>query len=412
MALVVASMIGTGVFTTSGFLLADLKSPWLVLAAWAIGGVLATLGALCYGALARRIPESGGEYTFLSQTLHPAAGFLAGWVSLLVGFSAPLAAAAIGFAEYTRPWFGGLAPRLTGTLLILTFCVLHATHVQRGARAQNWAVLIKVVLVLAFVGYGFTRLSSPAPVEASPVAVSTFAVSLVWVSFSYSGWNAAVYVGGEIREPGRNLPRALLLGTGMVTLLYLGLNAVFVFAAPTEALAGKLDIGRVAAEAIGGPTLGQAVSGLVALALLTSVSSMTMAGPRVYARMAASGHLPRWLAAPAGPPRAAIAFQTALALALLWSAAYEQLLTFIGFTLGLSAAATVCGLIVLRRREGAALIVPGWPWVPWIFVLSTLAITGFTIYRRPWESLAGLATLAVGWLAWSRTIRARPTARE
>lgn len=406
-ALVVASMIGTGVFTTSGFLLADLKSPGLVLVAWVLGGGLATLGALSYGALARRIPESGGEYTFLSQTLHPAAGFLAGWVSLLVGFSAPLAAAAIGFGEYVRPWLGGLPPRLIGTLLILTFSLLHAAHVQRGARAQDWTVLIKVLLIVAFVGYGLSRLTPFEPAATSPVAVSTFAVSLVWVSFSYSGWNAAVYIGGEIREPGRNLPRALLLGTGTVTLLYLGLNAVFVFAAPIETLAGKLDIGRVAAQAIGGPALGHAISGLVALALLTSVSSMMMAGPRVYARMAAAGHLPRWLVAAEGPPRAAIAFQTVIALGLLWSAAYEQLLTFIGFTLGLSTAATVFGLIVLRRREGTRLAVPGWPWVPGAFVLSTLAITGFTIFHRPWESAAGLATLAVGWLAWRWSVRRR-----
>jgi len=284
---------------------------------------------------------------------------------------------------------------------------LHAAHVQRGARAQDWTVLIKVLSIVAFVGYGLIRLTPLEAAATSPVALSTFAVSLVWVSFSYSGWNAAVYVGGEIRDPERTLPRALLLGTGTVTLLYLGLNAVFVFAAPIETLAGKLDIGRGAAEAIGGPVLGHAVSGLVALALLTSVSSMTMAGPRVYARMATAGHLPRWLANAEGPPRVAIAFQTILALGLLWSAAYEQLLTFIGFTLGLSAAATVIGLIVLRRREGTRLAVPGWPWVPGVFVLSTLAITGFTIFRRPWESAAGLATLAVGWLAWRWSVRAR-----
>jgi APA family basic amino acid/polyamine antiporter len=399
-ALVVASMIGTGVFTTSGFLLADLKSPWLVLAAWFIGGILAALGALSYGALARRIPESGGEYTFLSQTLHPAAGFLAGWVSLLVGFSAPLAAAAIGFGEYTRPWLGGISPRISGTCLILVCALLHATHVRRGALAQNWSVVIKVLFIGVFMGYGFTHLPLVESTPIPPVDVPTFAVSLVWVSFSYSGWNAAVYVGGEVRDPERNLPRALLWGTGIVTALYLGLNAVFVFSAPCEVLAGKLDIGRVAAEAIGGPHWGLAISILVALALLTSVSSLTMAGPRVYARMAAEGHLPRWLTTAAGPPRAAICFQTLLALVLLWSAAYEQLLTFIGFTLGLSAAATVVGLMVLRRREGRGLPVPGWPWVPGLFVLSTLAITGFTIFRKPWESLAGLATLAVGWLVW------------
>jgi len=400
-ALVVASMIGTGVFTTSGFLLADLKSPWLVLAAWAVGGALAALGALSYGALARRLPESGGEYTFLSQTLHPAAGFLAGWVSLLVGFSAPLAAAALGFGEYLRPWSGGLSPRATGTVLVLGFAALHAAHVRRGALAQNWIVLVKGLFIVALIGYGSTHLPVlTATTSGPPSDWPAFAVSLVWVSFSYSGWNAVVYVGGEVRDAERNLPRALWWGTGIVTALYLGLNAVFVFSAPVETLAGKLDIGRVAAEAIGGSRCGLAVSGLVALALLTSVSSLTMAGPRVYARMAAEGNLPRWLAAASGPPRAAILFQTLIALALLWSAAYEQLLTFIGFTLGISAAATVTGLMVLHRREGTRLAVPGWPWVPALFVVSTLAITAFTVARKPWESLAGLATLALGWGIW------------
>ncbi len=399
-ALVVASMIGTGVFTTSGFLLADLGSQWLVLAAWFVGGILAALGALSYGALARRIPESGGEYTFLSQTLHPAGGFLAGWVSLLAGFSAPLAAAAFGFGEYTRPWLGGLSPRVSGTALVLIFAVLHAAHVRHGALAQNWTVLVKVLFIGIFIGYGFTHLPPLATTPGAAAGWPAFTVSLVWVSFSYSGWNAAVYVGGEVRNPQHNLPQALLWGTGIVTALYLGLNAVFVLSAPAESLAGKLDVGRVAAEAIGGPGWGLAVSALVALALVTSVSSLTMAGPRVYARMAAEGNLPCWLAAGSGPPRAAIGFQTLIALALLWSAAYEQLLTFIGFTLGISAAATVTGLMVLRRREGGRLAVPGWPWVPGLFVLSTLAITGFTIARKPWESLAGLATLAVGWVAW------------
>lgn len=398
-ALVVASMVGTGVFTTSGFLLGDLGSPMRVLAAWLVGGILAALGALSYGALARRIPESGGEYTFLSRTLHPAAGFLAGWVSLLVGFSAPLAAAAVGFGEYTQPWTG-LAPRGTATLLVLGFALLHGAHVRHGARAQDWSVGTKIVCIVLFVAYGATHLPVVEHTPAPALNLPDFAVSLVWVSFSYSGWNAAVYVGGEIQNPERNLPRALLWGTGLVTGLYLALNAVFVFSAPMSQLAGKLDVGRLAAEAIGGRHWGIAASALVALALLTSVSSLTMAGPRVSARMASEGNLPRWLACAGGPPRAAIALQTAIALFLVWTTAYEQLLTFIGFTLGLSAAATVFGLMVLRQREGERLPIPGWPWVPALFILANLAITSFTIARRPWESLAGVGTLALGWLAW------------
>lgn len=390
-ALVIASMIGTGVFTTSGFALADLKSPWIVLAVWVAGGLISALGALSYGALARRIPESGGEYVFLAQTLHPRAGHAAGWVSLLVGFTAPLAAAAFGFGEYVKIWWPRVDPRVSGTLLVLGFTVLHAAHIQRGAWVQNAGVLVKVVAIVGFAGVGFAHLNPPPSPVAVPFSVSAFAMSLVWVSFSYSGWNAAIYIGGEVRDPERNLPRALLLGTGVVTALYLAINAVFVFSAPVEQLAGKLEIGQVAARALGGPAWEQAITVIVALGLITSVSSLIMAGPRVYARMAADGYLPQWLRSGTGPPRASIGFQSVLALGLLWTATYQTLLTFIGFTLSLSTAATVAGLIRLRVREGERLRVPGWPWVPALFLAGVLV-------------MAVLAIHAITWPAWKKLV--------
>jgi APA family basic amino acid/polyamine antiporter len=399
-ALVVANMIGTGVFTTSGFLLADLRSPWIVLAAWVVGGIIATLGAVCYGALARRIPESGGEYLFLSRTLHPAAGYLAGWISLLVGFSAPLAAAAFAFGAYARLWMPPWSPRISGTLLLVIFSLLHAAHIRRGAWVQNVAVLLKIVLIVVFAGFAFARLTPVTETASDHFPLAAFGVSLVWISFSYSGWNAAVYVGSEVRDAERNLPRALLVGTALVTLLYFALNAVFVFAAPVNELAGKLDIGRIAAEHLGGAALANAVGALVALTLVSSVSAMIMAGPRVYERMAIDGYLPKWLRTAQGPPRAAIYFQGAIALLLLWTATFESLLTYIGFTLGLSTAATVVGLVRLRLREGAALRVPGWPWLPMLFLSSVLSMTAFSIAQRPIESLFGAITIGIGFVAW------------
>ncbi len=400
-ALVVANMIGAGVFTTSGFLLADLGSPVYVLAAWAVGGLQAALGAMCYGALARRIPESGGEYLFLSRALHPAAGYVAGWLSLLVGFSAPLAAAAYAFGTYGKPWFGGAPPALAGTVLILAFAVVHAAEVRRGAQVQNGAVLLKVALILAFAAFAFSNMEIPAAVNPSqPFPLAAFGVSLIWISFSYSGWNAAVYIGGEIREPERTIPRSLILGTAIVTALYLALNAVFVFSAPAAELAGKLEVGRIAGRAVGGVVLEEAVAGLIALVLLSSVSSLVMAGPRVYAQMAADGYLPRQLAVSSGPPRAAIAVQAALALAFLWSATFEALLTWIGFTLSLSTAATVAALIILKVREGDKLSVPGWPVVPWLFLAGVAAMSVFTVAQRPLESLIGFGTIAAGLAAW------------
>lgn len=404
--LVVASMLGTGVFTTSGFLMADLRSPWLILVAWLLGGGIAVLGALSYGALARHIPESGGEYLFLSRTLHPAAGYIAGWISLLVGFSAPLAAAANAFGEYTHAWFPGMSPTVTGTVLLMAMSVIHAWNVQRGATTQNLAVLIKALLISLFIAFGVSRIpnlpaTTPSP-GASPLPFSlpAFAMALVWISFSYAGWNAAVYLGGEMANPRQNLPRSLLAGTLFVTAIYLGVNSVFVLAVPPEVISGQLEVGRLVAQHLGGPAWANGATVLVALALLTSVSSMIMTGPRVYSRIAADGYLPALLAHRAGPPRLAILFQLVIALALLWTATYQTLLTFIGFTLSLSTAATVCGLIVLRRRLGKEIAVPGWPWVPALFVAAVLGTTTLSVIRAPLPSLAGLAVLGFGWWSW------------
>jgi basic amino acid/polyamine antiporter, APA family len=399
-ALVIASMIGSGVFSTSGFLLADLGSPWYVLAAWAVGGVQAMLGALCYGALARRIPESGGEYAFLSRTLHPAAGYIAGWLSLLVGFSAPLAAMAYAFGRYAQPWLGGFAPALSGTILILFFAAVHGAEVRRGAQVQNWTVFVKILLIIGFVVLALYKINPPVSEASPPFPLATFGVSLIWISFSYSGWNAAVYITGEVRDPKRNLPRSLILGTGLVTLLYLALNAVFVFAAPVKALAGQVEVGRIAARAIGGSLLEEAVAALIAIVLMSSVSSLVMSGPRVYSKMAADGYLPQWLNPMDGPPRKSIALQTIIALALLWTASFEALLTYIGFTLSISTAATVSALILLRRREGKSLVVPGYPVIPLLFLAGVIAMTAFTVVQRPTQSLFGFATILAGLVAW------------
>jgi APA family basic amino acid/polyamine antiporter len=281
------------------------------------------------------------------------------------------------------------------------FAALHALQVQSGAWVQNAAVLVKVLLIVVLLGWAGAHLRpvlSPSPVDAP---LGSFAVALLWVSFSYSGWNAAVYVGGEVCAPERNLPRAMALGTVFVTVIYLALNAVFVYAAPVERLAGKLEIGRTAALALGGTALADFVTALVALALATGVSSMMMAGPRIYARMADDKCLPRWFCFPAhGPPRHAILLQFALALVMLWTATFQSLLTYIGFTLGLCTAGAVVGLIRLRRRAGPHIEVPGWPWVPGLFVLSVVVLSAFALARRPGESAVGLGTMLLGWLAW------------
>lgn len=402
-ALVIASMLGTGIFTTSGFLLADLRSPWLVLLAWVLGGLIAMLGALSYGALARHIPESGGEYLFLSRTLHPAAGYVAGWVSLLVGFSAPLAAAANAFGQYTSVWFPGSSPPLTGTVLLALVSSIHAWNVRGGASVQNMAV----VLIAPFIGLGVARIPGAPVVPTAPFSTPAFAMSLVWISFSYAGWNAVIYLGGEVTHPERNIPRSLLTGTLLVTVLYVAINAVFLLAVPGDVISGHLEVGRLVAEHLGGRSWAEGATFLIALALVTSVSSLVMTGPRVYARIATDGYLPSWMEQRSGPPRSAIVFQLVIALAMLWTATYQSLLSFIGFTLSLSTAATVCGLMVERVRRGPALEIPGWPWVPLVFVAAVLGMTTLSVARAPLPSLAGLAVLGLGWILWHLGKKAR-----
>jgi len=412
-ALVVANMVGTGVFTVSGLLIADLHSAWLVLLVWVLGGLVAFLGALCYGALARHIPESGGEYVFLSRTLHPALGYLAGWVSLFVGFAAPLGAVAYAFGQYVSALDGlaGVSPRVSGTVVILLATAVHAISLTAGARTQAVAVAIEVLAITLFTGFGMGQLVSTGlhnvPAQGR---LAGLGVALVIVSYSYQGWNAAVYVGGEVRNPEKNLPRALLLGTAIVTALYVGLNAVFVLATPAPLIAGKVDVGRITALVLGGPGLAKLVSGLVGFVLAICVSALVMAGPQVVSRMAADGFLPRVLAArPGRPPRAALLTQTSIALVALWTATFASLLTYVGLTLSLVTAATVAGLVWQRHKHGPALAVPGWPWVPALLLFFLLGASAFTIAERPRESLVGLSTLALGlsgyWLQGSRRRR-------
>ncbi len=409
-AVVGASMVGAGVFTTSGLLLESLGSRRLVLLAWLLGGLLATLGALCYGALGRRLPESGGEYLFLSRLLHPAAGAMAGWVSVLVGFSAPLALAAWGFGAYVRPWTPGLDEPVLGSLLVLAAGLLHGGRVRTGAGLQTAVVAVKLGLLFGAALLALPFLPDhPDPPAASPLA-GPFALALLWVSFSYSGYNAAVYVAGELRDPERNLPRALLLGCLAVVALYLLLNAVFLYAAPPAELAGRLEIGRVAAAAIGGPRWGDAVAAFAALAQATSVSAMVFLGPRVVARMAADGVLPRLLAAqrPGRAPGPALVLQLALALVFLWTSTFGALLSVVGFTLSLSTAAAVLALVRLRLAEGPTLRIPGWPWVPLLFLLATLGSVALSVGERPLESLWGLAVLGFGYASWRLAGSPRP----
>jgi amino acid transporter len=397
-AIVAANMIGAGVFTTSGFALADLGSPKWVMLAWLIGGLLALLGAICYGSLAARLSESGGEYLFLSRTLHPGIGFLAGWVSIWAGFTGAIALAAEAAQAYLAPWLpSGMPLDVVGSVAIVLAGFLHTRGVGPATWVQNVIVVAKIVLLLALVAIGASHLS-PQPTPAAPnFTFGTFAATMMWVSLSYSGWNAAVYVAGEARDPKRTLPKSMVLATLAVTALYLALNWIFVHAAPIAELAGQKDVAAVAARALGGESLEALVRIVLILALLTSISSMVMIGPRVLARMADDGLLPRRLAFTDHVPKAAIWTQVFLAVVVLWTSGLREQLTNLGWILSSFTALTVLGLLQLRRKEGAQSVpIPGYPWVPYLFLLTTVALTGTMLLVNGSQLRPAIAVLLSG----------------
>jgi APA family basic amino acid/polyamine antiporter len=411
LALVVSSMIGTGVFTTAGLMLERLGSPRLVLATWAATGVLALAGAAVYAELGAMMPRAGGEYVYLTRAFHPVVGFLSGFVALVVGFAAPAAAGALAFGGYLGALVPGVSARAAAFALVAVTTALHARDVRRAGAAQaavtGLVVLVIAVFVVAALATGradWSRLGAEPAARAG--SAGALAVSLVYTAYAYFGWNGAAYVAGEIREPHRTLPRALVGGAALVTALYVALNAVFLAAAPAPALAGKVEVAHVAARALFGPRGGPLLTGLVALALAGSVSALSMTGPRVVQAMSEDGVFFRALARKnaRGAPAAAVLLQGALAAIGVATAAFEPLLVYAGFTLSLSAAATVAGAFVLRRREPDA---PrphralAWPWSGLAFLALSAFMTVFAIRERPLESLAGLATLIAGGVAWA-----------
>lgn len=405
--IVVANMVGTGVFTSLGFQAVELKSGFALLMLWVVGGLVALCGALSYGELAAALPRSGGEYHYLSRIYHPALGFLSGWVSATVGFAAPVALAAMALGRYAQSVWPALEPRVLSVGVVLALTAVHGLSRQTGSRLQVAVTAIKVLVLVVFIGAGFI-IASPQPVSFLPVAPAwrellspAFAVSLVYVSYAYSGWNAAVYLAGEVDRPQRNLPRILLIGTAAVLLLYVGLNFVFLYSTPLSKLEGQVEVGFVAATQLFGPAVGRLMGGVVAVLLVSTVSSMIFAGPRIIQVMGEDLPALRWLArkSPADIPVRALLFQTALTLLFILTSTFEEVLLYAGFILSLFTFLSVLGLFVLRRQQ-PHLPRPyrtwGYPVTPLLFLALNAWTLWFIVHDKPTETLYGLATLAVG----------------
>lgn len=399
--LVIGNMLGAGVFTTSGFALADLGSPHRVMLGWLLGGVIALCGALSYGGLARRLAESGGEYLFLSRLIHPLVGFLAGWVSLLAGFTGAIAFAALAFESYLPARPAWLPAGSVAILAVLLFTSLHAFRLSLGAVSQNFIVIVKLLLLVVFLVFAAQApMAAAVAVPTTPFSLGALAGSLVWISLSYSGFNAAVYVAGEARDAAVNVPRAMWLGTVITMGFYLALNAIFVYWPAMNVVAGQEDVAAVAAQSLGGTWLASFVRAIIALALCTSISAMLMAGPRVYAKMAADGVLPRFFVFQGEVPRAAIFLQAGLTILVISFSNLKGLLSYLGLTLSLCAALTVASLVVLRRRTGEQVVVTGYPFTPAIYVGATLLFAFLAVRRNPWEVVGTAATVLSGVLVY------------
>lgn len=406
-ALAIADMIGIGVFTSLGFQVQAITSGFSVLMLWIVGGVAALCGALAYAELSAAFPRSGGEYNFLSQIYHPAVGFLAGWISATVGFAAPIALAAMAFGQYFKGVVPGAPALLVGLAIAWTITFVHLTGVELGSRFQNISTAIKAALIVGLIvaglAFGTAQPISFAP-SSSDLSVMTsapFAVSLVFVMYAYSGWNAATYIAGEVREPGISLPRSIVAATLTVVFLYVALNAVFLYTTPMAAMAGKLDVALIAGTHIFGEAGGRLVGALICIGLISSISAMTWIGSRVTMAMGKDHALlaPLGRTTPAGVPTTAILLQVAIVTVLMMTQSFEAVLDIIQFSLTLCSFLAVLGVIVLRWTA-PDLSRPyrtwGYPVTPFVF----LAVTAFMMYHliieRTAQSLTGLGIMLAG----------------
>ena len=410
-AVIIANMIGTGVFTSLGFQLLGISSGFAILMLWAVGGLAALCGALCYSELGTRLPRSGGEYNFLGEIYHPAAGFISGWVSATIGFAAPIAAVAIAFSKYGSAVLpGGLsetAQTAIALALVLGMAGLHARSRRLSGGSQTAFTAVKLALIAAFILAGLTLVETPQTLSFAPNAdgVSAllspaFAVSLIYVSYAYTGWNAATYISGELAEPQRTLPGILVSGTLVVAVLYVLLHVVFLRAAPMAEMAGEVEIGYIAARGIFGDVGGRIAGGMLALLLISSVSAMTLAGPRALQAIGEDFHAFRWLGRTNahGVPRNAVLLQSAVAALFVLTQSFETIIVFAGGLLAFNSLLAVLGLFVLRRREGrdAPFRVPLYPVVPLVYATITAFTLVYVVIDNPATAIAALLLIAAG----------------
>ena len=426
LALPVADMIGTGVFTSLGFQVPHigfdgspvpgLTSGFALLMLWVVGGIAAMCGALAYSELAAAFPRDGGEYNFLSRAFHPAVGFLSGWISATIGFAAPVAVAAMAFGGYFKEVVPGAPPGLLGLGVTIAVSLVHFSGTQRGSILQNVSTFLKLGLIIFLIVAGLIW-GQPQDISLLPshdgagqMYSASFAISLVYVLYAFSGWNAATYIAGDVKDAPRNLPRSIIVALSIVTLLYVALNAVFLYRAPISELAGKVEVASIAGEHIFGDAGGRIVAALICVGLVSSISAMMWIGPRVTMVMGQDIPLLRAFArtSGAGVPTNALLFQLGVACVLMLTQSFEKAVNFIGFALTLSSFTTVLGLIVLRFRL-PDLPRPykawGYPVTPFMFLAVTAFVLVYQAMNWPVQSGLSFSATMAGLLVYGLSVK-------
>jgi APA family basic amino acid/polyamine antiporter len=406
--LVIANMIGTGVFTSLGYQVGSIPSGFAILVLWAIGGVVALSGAFTYAEISTTLQKSGGEYHYLGKIFHPALGFVSGWMSLLVGFAGAISAVALAIGEYSHTLLG-VSNKLVAIVAIVLVSTVHWFGVKTGGAVQNFLTSMKLLLILFFCIAPFfvaDEIKSgisfwPQPGDTDLILSASFAVSLVFVVYAYTGWNAAAYIAGNLENPSKNLPRSLIIGTLTVTVVYLALNAMFLYSATFSELNGKNDIGNVVAYKLFGDKIGLAFSSVFSIALLSTLSAMTIAGPRVleamgddYPKLKTFATTNRF-----DMPYLAILTQAGWAIFLVLVSSFKEIIQYISVSLSIFSMATVLGIFILRRKHSAekrVYSVPFYPLPPIIFSVCTCWMIYYVTENDPLIIVYSLATMVPG----------------
>lgn len=416
----IANIIGAGIFTTTGYVMDYLGNPLLMLLLWVIGGFISFCGAVSFGELGATFPDAGGEYIFISRLFHPLWGFLSGWLSLIVGFSAPIAASAIGFSEYfslvlpdlqynifqtavMEPW---VFKKILAVLVIVIFTAVHSLGIVVGGRVQNVLTILKVGLIVSLIIVGLTvgngnldHFASSTSFQFTFSGWKSIALSLMFIMFAYSGWNSATYIGSEIKNPKSVIPWSLFISTGIVMILYVLLNIFFVYAIPPAEITGVPEIAGLAARRSLGPFAESVVSLFISFALISSLSAFIILGPRVYYSMAKEGYFFKF-AANVHPkfkvPIGAIILQSAISIVLVLSGTFEQILVYMGFSLGIFPLLAVLGIFKLRINGTSKLKLPGYPFLQIVFILFGIVMLILAYFERPVESSIAIFTALSG----------------